>query len=86
MPIKFTGPRVERFGEGWMRGCELNGVHYRVFVTRGKAVCIPYKPRGKNLGFKWHGEVFRDGERIFSDSVDKSIGVRGLLIMAGVYG
>lgn len=83
MTIEFTGPKVENIN-GWSRNCRVNGVNYQVSVTRGKSVRIPYKPRGQNRGWRWHGTVYANGRHLWSDRVPGSIGVRGLLLDAGV--
>lgn len=78
------GPKVTA-DDGWSRKCWVaGGAEYYVSVRRGKAVRIPYKPRGQNRGWHWHGSVFCAGRRVWSDRVPGSIGVRGLLKEAGV--
>lgn len=48
-------------------------------------VRIPYKPRGQNRGWTWYGWVGdAAGKRIAGDKVAGSLGVRGLLKMAGL--
>ena len=56
-----------------------------VGVERGKRVRIAYKPRGRNIGYKWYGFV-RDGKghEIWSGLVTKSLGVNGVLKLAGL--
>jgi hypothetical protein len=81
--IEFTGDKIENF-DGWSRKCRVAGVEYYVSVRRGKSVRIPYKPRGQNRGWHWHGSVYSNGRCLWSDRVPGSIGVRGLLIDAGV--
>lgn len=81
--ISFTGPKIERM-DGWSRNCRVDGVDYAVSVQRGKSVRIPYKPRGKNRGWQWHGSVWSNGKCLWADRVPKALGVRGLLIEAGV--
>lgn len=81
--IQFTTEKIERF-DGWSRNCCVNGVEYCVSVRRGKYVRIPYKPRGQNRGWHWNGSVYSNGRCLWSDRVPKSIGVRGLLLDAGV--
>ena len=82
--IEFTGNKVERFGGGWSRNCRVNGIDYSVSVTRGKSVRIPFKPRGKNRGWQWHGAVYSQGRCLWSGRVPGSIGVRGLLLEAQI--
>lgn len=86
--LTFTSDKREDFN-GWSRTCELIGddgltYRYQVSVRRGRAVRIPYKPRGKNRGWKWNGTVFENGKQIWAGPVSGSIGCRGLLIEAGV--
>lgn len=83
MPITFTSARMDTM-QGWSRNCTVNGVAYSVSVRRGKSVRIPYKPRHKNRGWQWHGAVYCDGRCLWSDRVPGSIGVRGLLLEAGI--
>lgn len=82
--IEFTSAKLERF-DGWARNCRVDGVEYQVSVRRGKSVRIPYKPRGQNKGWHWHGTVYSEGRHLWSDRVPGSIGVRGLLLEAGVF-
>lgn len=57
----------------------------RVSVVRDRRVRIPYKPRGKNWGWTYVGYVWDgDGKRLLCESVGGSIGVRGLLKLAGL--
>lgn len=57
----------------------------RVSVVRDRMVRIPYKPRGKNRGWTYVGYVWDgDGKRLLCESVAGSIGVRGLLKLAGL--
>lgn len=91
MKMKFTSDKVEKFLGGWSRSvlvtsADGTAVEYRCFVSRGKRVRIRYKPRGKNIGYKWVGEVYvANGARVYSDIVPGSIGCRGLLEDAGVF-
>lgn len=86
-----TNKRVE-LGErkadgwgGWSRAATVDGVRYRVSVTRGRAVRIPYKRRGENRGYKWNGSVYGpDARCVWSGDVGGSIGARGLLLAAGI--
>ena len=84
--IEFLTPKTERFLHGWSRLVSVDGVRYSVTVTKGKMVRIPYKPRGRNIGYKWDGAVFNadTGKRLWDGDVPGSIGVRGLLKAAGV--
>jgi hypothetical protein len=81
--IEMLAPKLEKM-DGWSRRCRVNGVEYHVSVQRGRSVRIAYKPRGQNRGWHWHGSVYSDGKCLWSDRVPKSIGVRGLLLDAGV--
>jgi hypothetical protein len=70
---------------GWSRSARVGDRDYTVSVQRGKPVRIPYKPRGKNRGWRWNGSVYQQGGgHVWSGRVPGSIGVRGLLIEAGV--
>jgi hypothetical protein len=70
---------------GWSRSARVGDRDYIVSVQRGKAVRIAYKPRGKNRGWRWNGSVYQQGGGyVWSGRVAGSIGVRGLLIEAGV--
>lgn len=62
-----------------------DGRRFHLAVVRDKRVRIPYKPRGQNYGWTWAGYV-RDvnGKVLASDRVQGSIGVRGLLELAGL--
>lgn len=82
--IEMTGPKSETWN-GWNRACKYNGVEYRVSVARGRRVRIPYKPRGRNIGWKWQGAVYTVNRCLWSGEVPGSIGVRGLLTYAGVF-
>lgn len=90
MTIEYTTAKRESIW-GWSRNAKVDGVEYAVSVKRGKSVRIAFKPRGQNRGFHWHGTVFRlskgddRGGMVWSGRVPRSIGVRGLLIEAGVY-
>ena len=72
---------------GWARTATLSdGRVFHVNVRKGKTVRIPYKPRGENIGFHWWAEVYEPATKNRSRSfrVSKSLGVRGILIDAGV--
>lgn len=86
MKIEFTSERRDRpFGDGWVRDVKVGDQGYQVCVSRGRKVRIPYKPRGQNVGFWWNGSVFIEGgSRIWCGPVNKTTGVKGLLIAAGV--
>jgi hypothetical protein len=84
--MTFTSAKREDVS-GWSRNVMVGDQEYAVSVRRGKSVRIPYKPRGKNRGFHWHGSVYKIGKncgQVWSDRVPGSIGCRGLLIEAGV--
>ena len=73
--------------QGWARTATLaDGRVFYVSVRRGKRVRIPYKPRVENVGFHWWAEVYEPATKNRSRSfrVSKSLGVRGILIDAGV--
>ena len=83
----FTSERRDNLFGGWSRTVKIGDQEYSCSVRRGKSVRIPYKPRGQNRGWHWHGAVFRIGTNsgeVWSDRVPGSIGCRGLLIEAGV--
>jgi hypothetical protein len=82
--IEFLNEKRENPFGGWSRRCRVAGVEYQVSIERGKAIRIPYKPRGENKGFHWHGTVYSNGQIIWHDRVSKSVGVRGLLAYAGI--
>lgn len=85
--IIFTSDRREALFGGWSRTLKVGDQEYCVCVTRGRSVRIPYKPRGQNRGWKWNASVYRIGTnhgRVWSGSVEKSLGCRGILLEAGV--
>lgn len=84
MRIEFTTERTENPFGGWARNVRVGDVEYQVSVRRGKSVRIPYKPRGQNRGWHWHGSVYAGGKCLWSGRVPGSIGCRGLLEEAGV--
>lgn len=80
------GPwRVTGFGNRYANVTMANGMKLWVGVEHDKRVRIPYKPRGKNMGWTYHGFV-RDehAKTLWSGTVGGSIGVRGLLRYAGL--
>jgi hypothetical protein len=82
--VKLGDRRVDFFGS-WSRSATVDGRVFRCFVTRGRAVRIAFKPRGFNRGYQWDGSVYdQDGRRIWAGAVTGTIGVRGLLRLAGV--
>lgn len=83
--IEFTTPKTEHIN-GWYRNCRVNGVDYAVSVRRGKSVRIAYKPRGQNRGWQWHGSVYdkTHNRQLWAGRVAGSLGVRGLLLEAGI--
>lgn len=84
MKIEFIEPKRAGIFGGWSRRCRVDGVEYHVSLKRGKSVRIPYKPRGKNIGWQYHGAVYSNGRCLWSERVNGSAGVRGMLIGAGV--
>lgn len=85
--MKITLGEKRDNGRGaWYREATVGGIMYRVSMSHGKRVRIPYKPRGPGAyGFHWYGLVRdADGHRIWSGRAPKSLGVRGMLIVAGV--
>jgi len=79
----FTSEKRESMG-GWSRNVRVGDQEYACSVRRGKSVRIPYKPRGQNRGWQWHGTMCREGRCLWSDRVPGTIGCRGLLIEAGI--
>ena len=85
MKITFTSERRDAMFGGWSRGVQVGEHRYICSVRCGKSIRIPYKPRGKNRGWQWHGAVYEyGGGCLFAGRVPGSIGCRGLLIEAGV--
>jgi hypothetical protein len=85
--ITFTSDKREAFFGAWSRNVRVGEQEYALSVSRGKSVRIPYKPRGKNRGWQWHGSVYQIGANhkcVWSGRVPGSIGCRGLLIKAGI--
>jgi hypothetical protein len=82
--LHFTTEKIEAMFGGWRRGCKVGDTEYCVVMRRGKSVRIPYKPRGKNRGWQWHGEVYSNGRCIWSGRVPGSLGVHGILVDAGI--
>lgn len=61
------------------------GEVFHVGVLRGRPVRIPYKPRGHNIGFKWHCRINDErGREIASFECDKSLGPESALRWAGL--
>lgn len=73
---------------GWSQMVCVADRLYTVGIQPGKRVRIQYKPRGKGAyGYKWNGFVrsMDDGKRVYLNfEVPGSLGVRGLLIDAGI--
>jgi hypothetical protein len=85
--LKLGTKNVKSFdSECWARTVTLeDGRQFRVFVNRGNRVRIPYKPRGQNIGYQWHADVYEvGGRRIAGFLVTKSLGVRGILKRAEI--
>jgi len=87
--MQFVGPKREQSGfgpKGWWRDVEIDGTLYIVGITRGERVRIPYRPRGKNIGYKWYGVVREKatGKEVFSDRFPKSTGAVSLIHYAGL--
>ena len=79
------GPwRVTATGNRYASVTLADGRKFYVGVERNKRVRIPYKPRG-TYGWTYVGFVNDANARcVASDAVGGSIGVRGLLKMAGL--
>lgn len=69
---------------GWSRIAHVDGVEYRVRLSRGKRVRIAYKPRESGWGYHWTGHVFGQGKELWCDRVDKSTGAKCMLERAGL--
>ena len=81
-----NGPwRETPFGDRYASVTFADGRKFHVGIERTKRVRIPYKPRGQNIGWRYAGWV-RDanGKTLAADRVGGSLGVRGLLKMAGL--
>jgi len=79
------GPwRVTPFGAKYASVTFADGRKFHVGIEPVKKVRIPYKPRG-TFGWRYYGFV-RDanGKEIAGDTVGGSLGVRGLLKLAGL--
>ncbi len=86
--LTFTSEKKENFS-GWSRTVKIGEQEYSVSMRRGKMVRIRYKPRGQNKGFHWYGSVYKIGSNhglVWEGRVPGSLGVRGILIDAGVIG
>jgi hypothetical protein len=81
--VVFLADKVETLG-GWSRRVQVGERQFHVSVRRGRSVRIPYKPRGQNRGWQWHGCVYEGNRCIWDGRVPSTIGCRGLLIDAGV--
>lgn len=84
------GPwRVSEWGNKYANVTLADGRKVHVAVEKGKRIRIPYKPRGHNIGWQWHGTVRLTETNgrlriVFCDRVNGSCGVRGLLRSAGL--
>jgi len=81
-----NGPwRETPWGNRYAEAVLPDGRRFHVSVEKDKPVRIPYKPRGFNRGWTYVGSVRdTDGRYVASDKVSGSIGVKGLLKMAGL--
>jgi hypothetical protein len=62
-----------------------DGRKFFVGVERAKRVRIAFKPRGQNWGWRYYGFVNdATGKCVAGDTVPGSLGVRGLLKLAGL--
>jgi len=86
--IKFLEDiKTKKFGGGWSRNVEVDGVRYQCAISQGKRVRIAFKPRGENIGYQWHGSVYGPEKQWHFghlDGVTKSTGCKGLLRLAGI--
>jgi hypothetical protein len=80
------GPwRTDAFGNRYASVTFADGRKFFVSVTKGSRRRIAFKPRGENWGWRWYGAVNdANGVRLASEIVTGSIGVRGLLKLAGL--
>jgi|WetSurMetagenome_2_1015567.scaffolds.fasta_scaffold570270_2 hypothetical protein len=80
------GPwHVTSWGNRYASVTLADGRKFALGVERNKVVRIPYKPRGQNRGWTWNGYVMdANGHTVASGKVSGTIGVRGLLQMAGL--
>lgn len=80
-----NGPwRETPFGHKYASVTLADGRKLHLSLEKDKRVRIPYKPRGANWGWTYVGTVRENGKILRADKVAGSLGVRGLLIMAGV--
>ncbi len=79
--LTMTRKRTETFaGSAWT--IEVDGVAYHCSLRRGRAVRIPYQPRGHNIGYKWDGAVYGPEGHVWSDRVTRSTGPYWMLFAA----
>lgn len=81
-----NGPwREDAFGNRYASATLADGRQFYVGVEKDKPVRIPYKPRGQNRGWTYFGFVNdATGKRLMGATVSGSIGVKGLLKLAGL--
>jgi hypothetical protein len=81
-----NGPwREDAFGNRVASVTFADGRKFFVGVSKDKPVRIAYKPRGQNRGWRWYGWVHdAAGKRLMGETVPGSLGVRGLLKLAGL--
>lgn len=78
------GEKRDNAGGGWRRDATVGGKRYTCSVRAVGRIRIPFKPRG-TYGIVWEGVVYDEtGRCILSERINGSLGVRGLLRLAGV--
>lgn len=79
------GAKTTTRDEGWSRDVVVDGVTYVVSLAAHGRYRIAFKPRG-TYGSHWYGRVVRreSWAEVWEGRVEKSTGVRGMLIAAGV--
>ncbi len=81
----FDGAVRDQGDGSWHRNVIVNGWRYTCGVEKGKRVRIRFKPQGQNVGNEWWGIVRDQACRVvWSGKVGRTLGVRGLLIRAGL--
>lgn len=87
MPLKIGPKTPGRFGLGWSAIATTEaGEEYRVLMSPGRRIRIPYKPRGEGShGYEWWGTVSHPKNGIvWHGRVNGSTGVRWMMEAAGL--
>jgi len=72
------------FNKGeWSQEVDVAGTRYRVRIIRGRRVRVAYSAKWGN---KWYGEIYNvaSSKRIWDAEIPGSLGVRGMLLDAGL--